>query len=210
MIYDVISTGSKGNAVVINNNILIDCGVSFKKLDVYYKSIQIVLLTHIHSDHFNRSAIKKLASQRPALRFGCGKYLVEALQSCKVSDKNIDVYEVDHVYSYGSFTVTPVNLIHNVDNYGYKIKINNENMLYATDTNELKHVYAPGFDYYFVEANYEEDEMKKRISKKEADGKYVYEYDVLKNHLSKEKCDKWLLINATDNSKIIYMHQHGG
>ena len=32
MFYNIISTGSKGNALVIEDNILIDCGVSFTKL----------------------------------------------------------------------------------------------------------------------------------------------------------------------------------
>ena len=30
--YNIIATGSKGNAVVIDQKILIDCGVSFKAL----------------------------------------------------------------------------------------------------------------------------------------------------------------------------------
>ena len=71
MKYNIISTGSIGNAVVINNNILIDCGVSFAKLKDFYKSFQLVLLTHIHTDHFNKTKIKKLAEERPTLRFGC-------------------------------------------------------------------------------------------------------------------------------------------
>lgn len=49
MEYDVISTGSKGNAVVINREILIDTGVPFKSLESVYKDLKLVLLTHIHS-----------------------------------------------------------------------------------------------------------------------------------------------------------------
>ena len=49
MEYEIISTGSQGNAVVINNNILIDVGVSFKALKNVYRKLQLVLLTHIHS-----------------------------------------------------------------------------------------------------------------------------------------------------------------
>lgn len=53
MTYNIISTGSKGNAVVINGRILIDCGVPFKALEPVKKDLRLVLLTHIHSDHFN-------------------------------------------------------------------------------------------------------------------------------------------------------------
>ena len=68
MNYNIISTGSQGNAVVVDEIILIDCGVSFKALKDVYKKLQIVLLTHIHADHFKRSTIKRLAKQRPTLR----------------------------------------------------------------------------------------------------------------------------------------------
>ena len=50
--YNIIATGSKGNAVVIDQKILIDCGVSFKALSKVYRALKLVLLTHIHSDHF--------------------------------------------------------------------------------------------------------------------------------------------------------------
>ena len=37
----------------------------FKKLNEYYKQLKIVLLTHIHQDHFNKKTISKLAIERP-------------------------------------------------------------------------------------------------------------------------------------------------
>ena len=49
MEYEIISTGSQGNAVVLEKYILIDVGVSFKALRKVYKSLKLVLLTHIHS-----------------------------------------------------------------------------------------------------------------------------------------------------------------
>ena len=210
MNYDIIATGSKGNATVIDTKILIDCGVPFKKLNRHYKNLSIVLLTHIHSDHFNKATIKKLAFERPLIRFGCGKHLVQALIDCKVPKRNIDVLEPNHTYEYGTFTICPVSLIHNVENIGYKITLGNEKMLYATDTNEISHISAKNFDYYFIEAKYPDDEIRERIEKKNISGEYAYEYGVLNNHLSNEKCDTWLLENIGDNSHVIYMHQHGG
>jgi hypothetical protein len=44
--YNIIATGSKGNAVVIDQKILIDCGVSFKVLS---KSIPGVEAGSAHS-----------------------------------------------------------------------------------------------------------------------------------------------------------------
>ena len=93
MEYNIISTGSKGNAVVINDVILIDCGVSFRALKDVYKNIKIVLLTHIHSDHFNRRTIKALANNRPTLRFAAGVHLLNDLVECGVDKSIIDVVE---------------------------------------------------------------------------------------------------------------------
>lgn len=49
MTCEVISTGSSGNSVLINETVLIDIGVPFKKLESFYRKINLVLLTHSHS-----------------------------------------------------------------------------------------------------------------------------------------------------------------
>ena len=89
MNYNIISTGSQGNAVVLNDIILIDCGVTFKALKSVYKDIKLVLLTHIHIDHFNKTTIRTLAKERPTLRFACCKWLVADLLECDVPKSNI-------------------------------------------------------------------------------------------------------------------------
>ena len=65
---EILATGSAGNAVVLGGTILIDCGVSHKLLAPYVPDLQLVLLTHIHSDHFRRATIRRLAAERPRLR----------------------------------------------------------------------------------------------------------------------------------------------
>ena len=45
---EIIGTGSTGNAVLLNNEILIDCGLPMKKIRPHAKGIKLVLLTHIH------------------------------------------------------------------------------------------------------------------------------------------------------------------
>lgn len=49
MEYKILASCSSGNAVIIRDIMLIDCGVTFKRLQKYYKKLKIVLLTHIHS-----------------------------------------------------------------------------------------------------------------------------------------------------------------
>ena len=76
MTYNIIATGSTGNAVLINDKILIDCGVPYKRLEPFVKGLKLVLLTHVHSDHFKPRTAAALHSERPALRFGCCPWMV--------------------------------------------------------------------------------------------------------------------------------------
>lgn len=49
MKYEVIATGSSENCIIINDEIALDMGVTFKQIKSIYKKLRIVLLTHIHS-----------------------------------------------------------------------------------------------------------------------------------------------------------------
>lgn len=208
MNYNVISSCSKGNATIIRDIILIDCGVSFKQLNKFYKDIKIVLLTHIHKDHFNNVTIKKLTKERPTLRFACCEWLLKPLLECGVEKRNIDILKIGKKYDYKLFKIVPIKLYHDVPQCGYRILFEDYKVIYATDTRTLKGIIAQNYDLYLLEANYTEEEMNKRIKKKQEQYKYVYEYRAKENHLSKEKCDEFLLKNMGENSKYIYMHQH--
>ena len=59
-----------------------------------------------------------------------------------------------------------------------------------------------------VEANYTEEDIKRRIKEKSEHGKYAYEYEVLQNHLSKEKCDNFIYQNIGANGQYVYLHGH--
>ena len=60
--YNIISTGSDGNATILEEFVLIDCGVPYKALEPYVPKLKLVLLTHIHSDHFQKRTIKGVAA----------------------------------------------------------------------------------------------------------------------------------------------------
>lgn len=206
--YNIISTGSKGNAVVIDGKILIDCGVPYQALIGVYRDIKIVLLTHIHVDHFKHNTIRKLAHERPTLRFACGKWLVSDLVNSGVNPVNIDVLDVGTKYDYGEFTVVPVKLYHNVPNVGYRLFLGQERVFYATDTSTLAGITAKNYDLYMVEANYEPEKLIESVNEKAKKGEYAYELSVLRNHLSRPDCDEFINANKGPNSKWVYLHQH--
>ena len=203
MNYKIINSSSEGNGLIIEDTILIDCGITFKKIIKDYKKIKIVLLTHIHQDHFNKKTISKLSQERPTLRFACCEWLVKELVKCGINKKNIDVLEINKTYDYKKFKVIPIMLYHDVPQCGYKLKINNNKIIYATDTNKIDHIVAKNYDYYFIEGNYEnEEELHSRAVNN------FYESRVKKTHLSKVQATEWLMKNMSKNSKYIFMHEH--
>lgn len=92
--YNIIATGSKGNAVVIDQKILIDCGVSFKALSKVYRALKLVLLTHIHSDHFQPTTLRLLAENRPTHKifreYGPDEKKRSECDYCKAAHPNCD------------------------------------------------------------------------------------------------------------------------
>lgn len=203
MNYKILNSGSDGNCTIINDIIAIDMGVSYKRLASHVKDLQLVLLTHIHGDHFNKATIKRLAQDRPTLRFGCCKWLVQDLIDCGVNKRNIDVYDIGTTYNYKLFKLIPVKLYHDVPNCGYRLFMSNEKLIYATDTYTLDGIKAVGYDYYLIEGNYQDEE---ELSSRAINS--YYESRVKRTHLSKEYATNWLLENMGLNSVYEWMHEH--
>lgn len=203
MNYKIINSGSDGNCVIISNILAIDMGVSYKKLAPYVKNLELILLTHRHSDHFNKKTIQRIAKERPMIRFGCCEWLVELLLELGIDRKRIDVYEIGKKYDYEKFKIVPLKLYHDVPNAGYRVFMNKEKLIYCTDTYTLDGIKAIDYDYYLIEGNYENDEeLKER-------GKDSYYIERVKNtHLSREYARSWLLDNMGLKSVYEFMHQH--
>ena len=210
MTYDVLSTGSHGNAVVINGMILIDCGVSFKTLEQVVPDLKLILLTHRHSDHFRPRTAAVLHKLRPGLRFGCCAWMVPLLQEAGVRARQIDLYDPGRLYRYpGLCCLRPEALTHNVPNCGYHLQDREgKRLFYATDTGTLDGVTAKNYDLYLVEANHTRAELEARLRAKQEAGVYAYEWDVAQNHLSREQAEDWIYQNIGPTGQYAFLHQH--
>lgn len=206
--YKIVSTGSKGNAVIINDYMLIDCGVPYSKLADYADNLKIVMLTHIHSDHFNPATLRRLARKRPTLRFACPEWLSVQLIGAGVPKRQIDIVKPGGVYDYGKFKISLVRLYHNVPNCGYRVYFGDEKLIYATDTNTMAGITAQNYDLYMIEANYTTAEIEERIAQKQRAGEYAYETQVLRNHLSFEAAQQWLADNIGPEGRYVFLHGH--
>lgn len=209
MTYDIIATGSDGNATVLGGEILVDCGVPYKSLEKHVKGLKLVLLTHEHGDHFNAATVRRLVRERPALRWGCCEWMIQKLVEAGANPRQIDCYAPWFRYSYPDFAVTPVPLPHNVPNCGYRIEAaDGYRVFYATDCGSLDAVTAQNYDLYLVEANHTRAELEARAAEKEADGRFAYERRAAENHLSREQAVDWLTENMGPKSVWVPMHGH--
>lgn len=208
MTYDVIGTGSSGNAVVINDSILVDIGLPWKKIQPYAKALKLVLLTHEHGDHFKPSTVRALHNARPSLRFGCCEWMVSHLLDAGVDKRCIDVLEPKTWHQYLFCVLMPEPLFHNVPNCGYHLMLGSEKLFYATDTGTLAGIEAKGYDLYLIESNHGEAEIAERIAAKQAAGEFAYEYRAAENHLSEEQALDWIYQNIGPNGRYAFLHQH--
>ena len=200
----VISSGSDGNAVIYNNAIMVDCGVSLKALQEVKRSLKIVLLTHKHSDHLKLRTLQRLQAERPTLRVACGAFLLEELPCIK----NIDVLQVGKIYDYGAFKVSPIKLYHDVPNLGWRIFLpNGQKIFHATDTVHLEGITAKGYDLYAIEHNYCEEYIQQAIEEARANGEYTHAYGSIKTHLSIQQARAFIDKNRKESSEVLELHK---
>ena len=200
----VISSGSEGNAVIYDNAIMVDCGVTLKALEAVKRSLKIILLTHQHGDHLKFRTLQRLQAERPTLRIACADFLLERLEGLN----NIDVLEVGKLYDYGAFKVSPVKLYHDVQNIGWRIFLNNgQKIFHATDTVHLEGITAKGYDLYAIEHNYCEEYIQQTIEEAQAKGEYTHAYGNINTHLSIQQARAFIEANRKESSEVLELHK---
>lgn len=208
MIYNIIASGSSGNAVIYNSIILVDCGVSFKKIEPFIGSIQIILITHSHADHFNITTLKKIQFERPGVRIACGSFVAVKLKGFQ----NVDILEPAKLYNYGNFQISPFVLYHDVSNFGFRIFLSDifiglYKIFHATDTAHLQGITATDYDLYCIESNYDEETIIDKINTKVKNGHFSHEYGAINSHLSEQQARQFFFENKGLNSMFVRLHE---
>ena len=207
---NIISSSSKGNCIIINDYLMLDCGVSYKKIQDVINEIKIIFISHEHKDHLNPTTIKKISSEKPNIKFLVGNYLILKLIDLGVSKKNIITFDLDKWYNIGIFKVKMQYLMHDVPNNCLHIEFKSgEKLFYALDTSSIDHIEAKNYDLYLIEGNYTTDEeLQEKIAEAKKNGKFCYMERVLNTHLSQLQALNWLDKNKGVDSKYIFIHQH--
>lgn len=196
--YNIIGTGSTGNAVRIEN-IMFDCGVAFSHMKEDLYKVDTLLITHAHSDHIKPSTFERIRKEFPMLKIFA----------------NADVayqYEVDKVVGTcpfklkGGRRVIPFDGVHDVPVTGYIVQMKDMNILYMTDTAKVRLPEEIPLDYMFLESNFDERKLKEQSKKYKRHG---YDpYLSVTRHLSTQKCkEAYYLYRRSQDSVLIELHQ---
>lgn len=149
--YEIISSGSHGNCVVIEE-VMVDCGLPFSKIKDYLYGIKYLLITHIHSDHIKKSTLQSIRRFFPKIKV-IGNYEVHQLYNVDIIANAMFPIVVE------DYTFVPFLCDHDVLTYGYTWSANNYELIYATDTSSLANVPEGQFDYFFIESNHDEHKL---------------------------------------------------
>jgi phosphoribosyl 1,2-cyclic phosphodiesterase len=213
-IYPLFSS-SKGNSTFIgdkNGGILIDAGVSFKRLsealensELSINSVKGVFITHSHSDHVK--GLKMLTKKTAVPVFGQRETLEELIAGEMIAPGS-EVYELDSNAVTAGMEISCFDTPHDtVRSCGYRIKTSDGRLCavctdlgYVTDTVREN---LNGCNLVLLESNYDEKMLK--------DGFYPYylkqRIRSKSGHLSNTDCAKFsaeLLKNGT--TQIILGH----
>ena len=202
-IYNVIASGSTGNCEIAYTRVMIDCGVPFSKIKKFIKDVQLVIITHAHSDHLNMKTIHKLSYERPTLRFAIAEYLTPYF----VGIRNVDVLELNKWYDYGQFRISLGKLYHDIPNIFIRLDFGGKKIFRATDTFTLQGITANGYDIYALESNYNSDTVWDTIKRIEAAGGYAHQRGSINSHLSEQQCNEFYYANKGEHSQLIRLHQ---
>lgn len=207
MKYQIIGSSSKGNCIIIENMLMLDCGVTYVKTKPYLKNIKLIFISHIHKDHLLPSTIKKIAYNHPTIKFLCrSEEVVRRLYNNGVNKKNIIYISNSNWYDLGILKVKLDLLNHDVENYALHFQIKERKGLYIVDAENVSNIKAKKYDLYLIEANYKEETLEKHL-KECSQEEMVYLARVPKTHLSWNQANTFLIENMGTNSEFQYIHE---
>lgn len=208
MKYEIIESGSDGNCIVIDGVFMLDCGLSYKKIKDKLKNTKLIFISHSHQDHLNKVTIKRIAYEKPTIKFVVGSAdLVDMLLECGIKPSNIFPLVSNRWYELGIIKIKLERVEHDVPNHLCKFKIKDKKGIYIVDCNSVDNVVAKDYDLYLIEANYMEDVLEQHKKEIDENNNFDYLYRVEKVHLSLEQANSFLIENMGKNSVYQYIHK---
>lgn len=209
MKYKIIGSSSKGNCIIVEDFLMLDCGVSYKKLENYLKKVKLIFISHVHKDHLLPATIKKITYEHPTIKFLCGSEVVveKLVKDSYVPMRNIFILKPNVWFNLGALKVKLEQLEHDTPNYAIKFEIKGKKGIYIVDTANVDNIKAKDYDLFLIEANYDEQTLKEHIYRCENPDELYYLYRVPVTHLSYQDANSFLIENMSNTSEYCYIHK---
>ena len=202
--YVILSSGSEGNAVRIRD-IMIDCGIPFKRMKPELYKCHYLLITHDHGDHVSKPTLKSIVKQFPN---------IEIYSTYKVArlDDTVTAINTDYLpIILGKTEMYAIQVPHDAVCYAYVLRFGDLDVIYSTDlasTKELEE-FSDGqkirYDYTFLEANY--DSAKLRMLGDTWHGQYNAYVSSSTRHLSKDDSLRFYTKYKKNGGEYIELHK---
>ncbi len=214
MLYSLIS-GSSGNCSLIshkNTNILVDCGMSGKRLELLLDQLSLkgsdldaILVTHEHIDHISGIGV---VSRRYNLPVFATEQTHYTMNVGKIADENIRCIEPDRPFEVGNVGINAFSIPHDAAApVGYNLYCDNKKYSVATDigimTNELFDSIS-GSDSVILEANHDVEMLKNGSYPKSLKSRILSNLGHMSNDLS-AKCALALANRGTKNIMLSHL-----
>lgn len=170
MFLSVVS-GSSGNCTLIshkNTTILVDCGLSCKKMEqtlttlgISPDKIDAILVTHEHSDHVKGIGV---ASRKYSIPIYATVGTHEKMEVGNLHEKNIKYISPDLDFEIGDIGITPFSIPHDAANpVAYNFFYNNIKVSVATDIGKMNDYimsHLKGSIAVLLESNHDVDMLR--------------------------------------------------
>lgn len=202
-----LASSSEGNCYYIkfdnSASLLVEVGLPIKQLkrelvqnNLSLNFIDAILISHQHKDHsLSANELLKLGKkvygnknvtkEKYILKNGVGKYITK------------DIY------------VIPFEVKHDVENFGYIIKSDNETVLFVTDCKYFEYDLSDyAFDYILIECNYSAKIVHTLYNNalKNNDKSTLFKYErLLNSHMSERNCLRMLKTLNLNKCKSIFL-----
>jgi hypothetical protein len=218
---DVISTGSKGNCVVLNDTYMFDIGVTQKVLKDYMYKIKYIFITHEHGDHIKPPTLLSFMKKNSIVKV----YMLASVFSKHISTKfdeyrdRIVIINYNDILDINDVEFKVVEMTHGVKCVGYQFNMLDTNICYATDTTSFEKL-SGLFNLMLIESNHSLYKLKAAMSEIENNLGSIDYYekhgpkgmsklrgqkkriDGSLGHMSKEGCEEFRLENRDPKDSL--------
>lgn len=212
----ILGTGSTGNAVLIDDCILLDCGLGVKKLMPYLTNVRHLFITHRHSDHLSIAILKNIAKKispsiiRHGLHVNSDCYnfinknapeIAELIETERLTGSSHLEFEARGT----KYEVDTYPLYHDVENQGFVIRKNGKTLIHATDTSTMQDAPKGQYDMILVEGNYDESKLIEYLNSDDRETRYRAARNL--RHLSIQAHENFVKAHSHADTISVMLHE---